>query len=171
MRAPKDTWQEVAELIGSLYQITGRLESLFPNRKFTLDGHLVGSIGEVAAAHMFNLRLLPTSSPTHDAKTNDGRKVQVKLTQGKRGVALRAKPEQLLVLRLTPEGNFEVIYNGNGGDPWSRAGKKQSNGQRFISLFLLRNIDESVPDHERLRQTGFEFQCLNLAAFKPDGSS
>lgn len=42
-------------------------------RKFTPDGHLVGSIGEAMAAHMFDLRLLPAATPKHDATTADGR--------------------------------------------------------------------------------------------------
>ena len=41
---------EVPRLIGRLYDIVDRLEELFPGRKFTPDGHLVGSIGEVIAA-------------------------------------------------------------------------------------------------------------------------
>lgn len=145
-----DDWHEVGDLIGNLYRIVDRLQTLFPGRKFTLDGHLVGSIGEVLAAHMFNLVLLPGSSPTHDAVTIDGRKVQVKLTQGKSGVALRAQPDFLLVLRLTPERSVEVIYNGRGESPWLHAGAKQSNGQRRISLKRLREIDACVTKVERI---------------------
>ncbi len=38
-------WDEVRRLLEDLYQATDRLEELFPGRKFTLDGHLVGSLG------------------------------------------------------------------------------------------------------------------------------
>ncbi len=50
---------EVPRLIGRLYDIVDRLEELFPGRKFTPDGHLVGSIGEVIAANLYDLELLP----------------------------------------------------------------------------------------------------------------
>ncbi len=53
-----DHWHEVGDLLGTLYRIVDRLEALFPGRKFTPDGHLVGSIGEALAAHMFGLDLL-----------------------------------------------------------------------------------------------------------------
>lgn len=33
--------------IKGLYKITNELESNYPGRKFTIDGHLVGSIDEV----------------------------------------------------------------------------------------------------------------------------
>ncbi len=38
-------WTEVGGLLASLYPIVDRLELLFPGRKFTPDGHLMGSIG------------------------------------------------------------------------------------------------------------------------------
>ena len=102
---------------------------------------------------MFGLTLLPSSSPDHDAEASDGRNVQIKLTQGTRGVGLRAEPEYLLVLRLAPDRSVEVVYNGKGRSPWSRAGNMQKNGQRHISLALLRAIGASVADSDRLPRT------------------
>ena len=147
-----DGWSEVPALLASLYRVVDRLEKLFPGRKFTPDGHLVGSIGEAVSARMFDLRLLPASTSEHDATTAEGRTlVQIKLTQGKRGVALRARPKHLLVLRLDPADlAVEVVYNGPGHAPWSAAGEMQSNGQRAISLSKLRAMNGRVPDSERL---------------------
>ena len=145
-----DHWTEVGELLASLYRIVERLEVLFPGRKFTPDGHLVGSIGEVIAARMFGLELLSASAPDHDAITGDGRKVQIKFTQGTRGVALRAEPDHLLVLCLDRDRSLQVVYNGKGKSPWSQSGKMQKNGQRQISLARLRTIDASAPESDRL---------------------
>jgi hypothetical protein len=36
--------------VAVIYQAVADVEALYPGRKFTLDGHLVGSIGEVVAA-------------------------------------------------------------------------------------------------------------------------
>ena len=143
-------WTEVGDLIASLYRIVDRLEVLFPGRKFTPDGHLVGSIGEVIAARMFGLELLPASAPDHDAIARDGRRVQIKFTQGLRGVALRAEPDQLLVLCLDRDRSLEVVYNGQGSFPWSQSGRMQKNGQRQISLARLRAINRDVPERDRL---------------------
>ena len=38
------------EPVARIYKATAALEALYPGRKFTPDGHLVGSIGEVIAA-------------------------------------------------------------------------------------------------------------------------
>jgi len=130
--------ERTAELIRELYRITGELREIH-GRNFTPDGHLVGDIGEAIAAVEYNLELLPPSTPLHDAKTRDGRLVQVKCTQGN-VVALRGDepPEVLLILRLLDTGGWTEIYHGPGADVWHLAGKKGSNGQRPLSLSKLR---------------------------------
>src|SRR6056297_3707696 len=75
-------WQEVARYLDELYEAAEGLEKLFPGRKFTLDGHLVGSVGEVVAAYIFDLELNPASTQGHDAMTRNGKNVEIKLTQG-----------------------------------------------------------------------------------------
>ena len=47
----KPATDEVSALVEELYRLIRRFEQLFPGRHFTPDGHLVGSIGEVIAAH------------------------------------------------------------------------------------------------------------------------
>ena len=74
-------------------------------------------------------------------------------------MGVRAEPECLLVLYLTPERCVDVVYNGPGRAPWSEPGKVQSNGQKSISLKRLRELDDEVPDHERLRCA---IPCLRL---------
>lgn len=46
---------------------------MFPGRKFTLDGLLVGNLVEVLAEYMFDLDLVRGSNTGHDAKTRSRR--------------------------------------------------------------------------------------------------
>ena len=140
---------EIPNLVRRLYDIVRQLEELFPGRKFTPDGHLVGSLGEVMAAHRYRLELLPASSPAHDARAPDGRLVQIKATQT-RNVALRAEPQHLIVLSLHSDGTASEIYNGPGAEPWSAAGPMQKNGQRSLSFSKLEELMGSVEPSERL---------------------
>ena len=142
-------WTQVAALLDDLYTAADGLERLFPGRKFTLDGHLVGSIGEVTAAYMFDLDLNPASTLKHDARARDGRNVEIKLTQG-RGVAIRHEPDHLIVLHRPMGGPIRVVFNGPGAIPWAASGKMQKNGQRPISLSRLRLLANDVPEHDRL---------------------
>lgn len=58
--------------VASIHKAVEALESQYPERMFTPDGHLVGSIGEVIAAEAFNLRLYPMSQAGHDAFDSNG---------------------------------------------------------------------------------------------------
>jgi hypothetical protein len=130
----------VPALVRHLYGIVEEFERLFPGRRFTPDGHLVGSIGEAIAASEFDIDLFDSQSEQgHDGKDAQGRLVQVKITQAK-SVALRSEPEVLLVLQLHRNGSWSTVYHGPGGPPWQQAGKMQKNGQRPISLARLREI-------------------------------
>jgi hypothetical protein len=55
----------------AIYNAVQELEALYPNRKFTPDGHLVGSIGEVIAAKELGLTLYRASHPGHDGCDNE----------------------------------------------------------------------------------------------------
>lgn len=127
----------IATKIRKLYAITQELEQLYPGRKFTPDGHLVGSIGEILVAEHYSLTLLPNSSKTHDAVAKDGTLVQIKATQTDR-IAISSEPQHLIVIRIFHDGSWEEIYNGPGAIAWQHAGKMQKNGQRPISLSKLR---------------------------------
>lgn len=114
MESTDQSINSVPELVRKLYEVVGEFEKLFPGRSFTPDGHLVGSIGEVVAAHTYRLRLLAASSERHDAVAPNGWLVQVKATQGK-SVALRSEPQHLIVLQPQRSGSAEEIYNGPDG--------------------------------------------------------
>lgn len=142
---------DVPDLVKKLYALVGEFEHRFPGRKFTPDGHLVGSIGEVVAASRYNLVLLPASAEGHDARSANGLLVQIKATQGT-GVALRSEPEHLIVLKILSDGTTQEIYNGPGEPVWNSCGAMQKNGQRPISVKRLQDIQEAVPPSQRLSE-------------------
>ena len=146
----EETTVGLSQKIRELYRITKELEEQFPGRKFTPDGHLVGSIGEVLAAGYYGLALLPNSSETHDAIDTDGRRIQIKATQIKR-IAISSEPDYLIVIKILDCGDWEEIYNGPGGLAWNAAGKLQKNGQRPISLVKLKTLMKDVPESERIK--------------------
>ena len=139
----------LSDKIKQLYKITNELEQTYPGRKFTVDGHLVGSIGEVIVAEHYGLSLLPNSTKTHDAVSKEGKQIQIKATQVK-GIAISSEPDYLIVIRILPDGSWEEIYNGPGKAAWDNAGKMQKNGQRPISLSKLRNLMGSVDVNDKI---------------------
>lgn len=144
-----DRKAKVRDLIRQLYSVVAALEEEFEGRKFTPDGHLVGSIGEVVAAYAFGLKLLPASNAIHDAVATSGTLVQIKFTGGDTGVSLYSEPEHLLVLQLRRR-EFVTIYNGRGARVWENCRPAQKNGQRTVALSVLRKLNES--DTSKLAQ-------------------
>jgi hypothetical protein len=155
---PYDPWDKnrvdkVNRLIRSLYCVVKELEEEFvdENRKFTLDGHLVGSIGEVVAAYSFGLKTYRAGTRTHDGE-KDGKIGYVKLTGGNRNVALSSKPDHPIVMQLR-EFKFSLVYNGPGAIVWDRcSGDPAKPGQRPIGLATLRKIQRDTEPGEMLEQ-------------------
>jgi hypothetical protein len=133
----------LSDTIKELYKITNELERTYPGRKFTVDGHLVGSIGEVIVAEHYGLSLLPNSTKTHDAKSKDGKMVQIKATQVK-GISISSEPDYVIVIQILSDGSWQEVYNGPGKPVWDNSGKMQKNGQRPISLSKLQKLMSSV---------------------------
>lgn len=142
----------VPGLVKNLYQIVSQLQSIFPGRPFTPDGHMVGSLGECLAALQYDITLMKPSNGGYDAITPANQKVEIKTTQGK-SVAFRSGPEFVLVLKLDLEGTVDCIYNGPGLPIWSLFDGKPrpSNGQYQVSLNTLARLNKSVQEGDRIK--------------------
>lgn len=135
---------KLPEPVAAIYKAVEELTAAYPGRKFTPDGHLVGSIGEVVAAEALGLTLYPASHPGHDAYDANG-DVQIKMTGGG-SISLYATCDRLVVLKVVSPTEAEIVYDGPGEPVWTAAGKMQKNGQRPISLSRLRMIASSARD-------------------------
>jgi hypothetical protein len=126
--------RNVPRLIGNLYKTVGELNELCPGRPFTPDGHLVGSIGEVVAAYIYDLTLEKCSNLGFDARTRDGQTVEIKLTAGD-SVSIASDcdpPAFLIVFQLDTKTGFTEVYNGEF--PVSRWRQKTPSKRRVVSL-------------------------------------
>jgi hypothetical protein len=126
--------------VARIYEAVEELEARYPGRKFTPDGHLVGSIGEVIAAEALGLTLHPASHSGHDAYDDAG-DVQIKMT-GRTGksIAMYATCTRLVVLKIMSPHEAEIVYDGPGDPVWTAAGAMGKNGQRVVRLTRLQQI-------------------------------
>ena len=128
--------------VAEIYRAIKALQEAYPGRRFTPDGHLVGSLGEVAAAEALNLKLYPMSHRKHDAFDDNG-DVQIKTTAGNT-VSMYDTCQRLVVLQIISAEEAEIVYDGPGEPAWKNCGKAQKNGQRSISLAKLRRLDAQL---------------------------
>ena len=145
----------IADALQNLYAAQKILATAFPSWPFSLDGKLIGDIGEVIASRVFELVRLPEGEKTHDMRAPDGRLVQVKATQKgpdwkSVGLGLiKTSFDFLLVIEFGKDGTFEVLYNGPGSfiDD-ARKHKKSAS----LSRKQLRACQLLVPDGQRLKE-------------------
>lgn len=80
-------------------------------RQFTIDGRLVGDIGEFVASMDYALTLHETSKPGYDGETFDKRSVRIEATF-RDHLTYRSRCELYLGLKFRKDGTYEEVYNG-----------------------------------------------------------
>lgn len=106
---------KIHKAVKKLLGITKVLRQRYPNRKFTLDGLLVSDIGRTLVEQDYELELFGGQVKHYDAKTPDGRKVQIKTTM-KDSLTFPCDhtPCLYLGIKVCSDGSYEEIFNGPG---------------------------------------------------------
>lgn len=141
----------INESLALIFQGIARLRAEFPTRKFTIDGRLVGDIGEVIAELEYDLRLDETSRAGHDAESCDGRQVQIKATF-KDSLTFRTCPDYYLGFKLHADGTYEEVFNGPGQLLLNRFSSRKGIGVQLLSFPIseLRRLSAQVDPKERI---------------------
>jgi hypothetical protein len=142
---------QVPVLMRQFHAALDELGFLF-QRHLMPDGYLDQKIGEVIAAYVYDLDLTENHADFSEAKSSDGRTVQVRSTRAhKTTVALEQIGEHLIVVQLCGQEVIEV-YNGPLEPVWERAGRVQQDGRRRISMGRLRGQNEyRVPSEQKIQ--------------------
>ena len=144
--------QDIGQALKAIFSGIERLKNICKNdRQFTVDGRLVGDIGELIAAREFDIVLDKKSRHTHDARTIDGRDVQIKATF-KESLTFGKRPILYLGLRLHKDGRHDVIFNGPGEIIARRFGHRSGFGEKLLSfpINVLRELSATVKDADRV---------------------
>ena len=145
---------EMLSIYRNMVKEVETLESMFEDRHFTLDGHLIGSIGEVAAAYLYGIKLYASSTKAIDGEVNS-KPVQIKVVQ-QDNVMLSydgegESPHYLLVLYLNKSGTIYEVYNGPWEIAFNSVPKSDSHGYKHIRVNRLMELDHSV-NKDRIQQ-------------------
>jgi hypothetical protein len=148
---PMPCRQTIAEALALIFDGIARLKKAFPNREFTIDGRLVGDIGEVIAALEYDVVLDEGSQPDHDATTPNGRRLQIKATF-KDSLTFKTIPNYYLGFKLFPDGRHEEVFNGPGRVIYERYKHRKGIGVELLSFpnKELKALSREVLAHERI---------------------
>ena len=148
---PTTAQTTIEEALASIFQGIERLREAFPSRRFTIDGRLVGDIGEVIAQLEYELTLDRVSMPDHDARMRNGRRVQIKATF-KDSLTFTTCPEYYLGFKLHRDGRSEEVFNGPGKLIQEKFSYRKNIGERQISIPItgLRALSHQVDVADRV---------------------
>jgi hypothetical protein len=141
----------IAEALKLIFQGISQLKKAFPKKEFTIDGRLVGDIGEMIAALEYDIELFDVLHKGHDGQTSDGRLVQVKATF-KDSLTFKSVPEYYLGLKLDEGGGHEEIYNGPGKLIYDKYRHRSGIGKELLSFpnTDLRQLSANVMQNDRI---------------------
>jgi len=142
----------ISEALELIFRGIRHLRDAFPPRVFTIDGRLVGDIGEIIAAIGYDIKLDDVSQWGHDGRTSDGkRRVQIKATF-KDQLTFKTTPEYYLGFKLFEDGRYEEVFNGPGHLIRDRYAKRKNLGTNLpaFPVSALKKLSESVPPDERI---------------------
>jgi len=143
----------IEQAVRDLLKIVQRLRSEYPHRRFTLDGRLVGDIGEVLAEHAYEIQLNEGLSKHHDAKTDDNRNVQIKSTmQESLTFPTDHVPEYYLGIEISPSGEYQEIFNGPAKviADYLKGRKPPKNNLHNVSVNILKKLNENVDTKDQI---------------------
>jgi len=146
---------EIARALESIFSGISHLQDSFPGRQFTIDGRLVGDIGEVIAAMIYEIELDEVSQHTHDGTTSNGGRVQIKATF-QDALTFKSVPEYYLGIKINSDGTFEEIYNGPGQSIFDHYAHRSGIGEKLLrfSNAQLKKLASRVPDNQRIPRRG-----------------
>ena len=162
------TAQTIKEALTLIFQGIERLHEAFPRRAFTIDGRLVGDIGEVIAELEYDLTLDEVSVPDHDAQMRNGRRVQIKATF-KDSLTFTTCPDYYLGFKLYPDGRFEEVFNGPGTLILEKFSHRKDIGKKLLSFPIkgLRALSDQVNVADRVPRR----KVQQAAATSADGTT
>jgi len=144
---------EIHKAVNELLKIVEALQSRYDRKKFTLDGRLVGDLGEILVEQDYNLDLYSGLAKHHDGETPDGRKVQIKTTM-KNSLTFPVDhiPHYYIGIKIHSNGTYDEIFNGPGSIAWEaiKNRKPTKTNLHSITLSTLKKLNEKVSAQDRI---------------------
>jgi len=157
---------KIDEAVRAMLRIVAELRRTHPQKRFTLDGRLVGDLGEILAEQIYALRLHDTLTAHHDATADDGRMVQIKATmQSSLTFPADHIPHYYIGLKIDENGNAQELYNGPGALVWEQIKHRRTpkNNLHSVSIPILSRVNGLVSKGDRIpeRKSRTRGSCLS----------
>jgi hypothetical protein len=143
----------IPDALEQLQTIVAALQQSYPKKRFTLDGRLVGDLGEVLAESLYDIRLFTGLEKHYDAICSDGRLVQIKTTlKDSLTFPCNHIPDYYLGIKILPDGSCQEVFNGPGiiAHELIKNRSITKTNLHSISINSLARQNEIVQDYDRI---------------------
>ena len=130
-----------------------QLKEALPSKEFTIDGRLVGDIGEAIVQRDYDLTLYDGLAKDYDGETPCGKRVQIKATF-KNSLTFKKVSDYYLGIKIHEDGTYEEIFNGPGKIIAEEYSHRKGFGKDLLSFpnKRLRELSANVPVEHRIRK-------------------
>ncbi len=134
-----------------IFEGIDQLREALPIKKFTIDGRLVGDIGEALVQRDYDVQLYEKLVEGYDGETTDGRLVQIKATF-KESLTFTKTPDYYLGIKMYKDGTYREIFNGPGKVIEERYKHRKGFGKKQLSFpnKVLEQLSGDVPHGQRI---------------------
>jgi hypothetical protein len=134
----------VKSIIATIYSAQNALRALAPEYKWAGLGNLLGDYGEFVTTRYYHLRKGAPGSDGFDARTLDGKSVQVKTNHAADQIGFRGTADLLLVVKVDESGSWEEVYYGDFATVQNEARRSERDNKWMIAVSKLRTLQSSV---------------------------
>jgi len=143
--------ETMKEALRKIFDGINQLRKAVPIKEFTIDGRLVGDIGEAIVQRDYDVTLYGKLIEGYDGVASDGRLVQIKATF-KNSLTFTKTPDYYLGIKINEDGSYSEIYNGPGKYIEKRYGHRKGFGEKLLSFpnSVLMDISGKIPSSEKI---------------------
>ena len=143
--------------IQQLLDITESLREKYKGKlDFSLDGRLVGDIGEALVSEMFDIELFGKNYRNYDGfHRPTQKKVQIKASMAYNfSYPFNIDLEHFIAVHIKPNGNLEILYNGPG--KYINKFLKDNNRKPYRNIWTaitanhLKELNDKLDESEKL---------------------
>jgi len=134
-----------------IFEGINQLRVALPIKEFTIDGRLVGDIGEALVQRDYEVQLYDKLVEGYDGETPDGRLVQIKATF-KDSLTFTKTPDYYVGIKINEDGTYTEIFNGPGKVIEDRYKHRKGFGEKILSFpnKVLSKLSENIPSDQRI---------------------
>ncbi len=141
----------IKNALDDIFSGISKLKEALPIKEFTIDGRLVGDIGEAIVQRDYDVELYDVLVEGYDGETSDGKLVQIKATF-KESLTFKTIPDYYIGIKIHKDGSYTEIYNGPTEPIQKKYGHRKWFGEKLLSFpnAVLVELSKKNPDEQKI---------------------